>query len=131
MLTFTIKSESLGTDEDGDEITVGILADEGPLTAGHEREWTGKTARLRDAINDVLIGDGGFDHYIPNGPTVKAVNLDDVRARYRQTIVTVNPDPKRPHKKADDALTNDIERASEAHLIGTVNSGQRRIVWAV
>jgi hypothetical protein len=131
MMDFAIKAQSLGQDEDGDEVTIGIVekADPNKPASAPREAWTGKTARLRDAINDVLIDDQGFDHHIPRGPTVKAVYVNDVQARYRKTIVEVNPEPKRPHRQADDALRRDIERAAAARLIGQQNVGQKGVIW--
>jgi hypothetical protein len=77
----------------------------------------------------VVNDDQGFDHHIPRGPTVKAVYVDDAQAIYRKTVVTVNPDPERPHRQADDALRRDIERAAAAKLIGQQNVGQRGVIW--
>lgn len=132
VMAFTIKSEVLGQDEDGDEITVGIVAEADPVKrAAAAKEWAGKTVRLRDAINEVLSDDQGFDHHIPRGPTVKAVYVDDVQAIYRKTVVAVNPEPERPHRQADDALRRDIERAAAVRLISSHNIGQRGIIWMV
>jgi hypothetical protein len=134
VMEFTIKPEVLGHDEDGDEITVGIVAAADPAkpaSLAPKATWTGKTGRLRDAINEVLNDDRGFDHHIPRGPTVKAVNVEDVQAVYRRTVVAVNPEPERPHRQADDALRHDIERAAAARLIGSHNIGQRGIIWMV
>jgi hypothetical protein len=130
---FSFESAVIGHDEDGDPITVGIpKADEDAGQASEEpREWTGTIVRLKDAITDVLADGGGFDYSIPRGPTVKAVHLDALRTIYRNKVVAVNPDPKRPYKKADNALAADIKAAGLRKLIATASVLEKGLVWIV
>jgi AAA domain len=129
-LRFTIVSKTVGQDEDGDDITVGILADDDEQQPGIQqaREWPVRLRPLQEAINEAIIN-AGFDHHIPRGPTVKAVSLDEVKAIYRQKVVSVTPDPNRPYRKADDSLEYDIKRASQLFLVGTTNVGRKGIIW--
>lgn len=132
VLRFTITSKMLSVDDDGDAITVGILADEEMAADQRQRrEWPEGLHRLRDTINEALGGGSAFDYQILRGATVRAVHLDVLRAMYRQKVVAVNPNPKRPYSKADGALQRDMRKAEQWKLIGTANAAHRGVVWLV
>jgi hypothetical protein len=125
-----MQSVPLGVDEDGDEIAVWIIADEDSAAPGKEpREWPAKLGVLREAIDEATI-EGGFDHTIPCGPTVKAASLDAVRSIYRRRHPSeVEDGSKRPHGRADSALARELIMARERHLIGSEKVAGRTIVW--
>ena len=129
LLRFSMASETIGIDEDGESITVGILAEH---DASHPptKEWPANLTRLREAVDEATI-DAGFDYDIPRGPTVIAISLEIVRSVYRQKHVAVSDDTKRPYRAPDSALDRDIQKASQMRLIGGAKIAGKQAVWVV
>ena len=129
LFQFTIRSADLGTDEDGDPITVGIVDDTEPA-ATQATEWPAGSQDFREAFFEALL-DSGFDHAIGNGPTVRAAHLDAVRNLYRSRFVdAVKDDTKRPHRKADWSFQNKLGAAKGAGCIAGALLAGRQIIWA-
>jgi hypothetical protein len=130
LLRFSMQSVPLGVDDDGEEITVWIIADEDSSASVTEpREWPAKLGALREAIDEAVI-ESGFDHTIPHGPTVKAVSLEAVRTIYRRRHPSeVEEGSRRPHRRADNALDRQLPRARDSHLIGSEKVAGKTIVW--
>jgi hypothetical protein len=127
LLQFAIRSEVMGYDEDGDEISVGILSDEEIRVAPKASAWPRSLSQLFDAITSATF-DEGFDHKINGGPTVRAVVLEKVRAVYRRNYV-VGPDSKNPEEAVNKALTRALKTARDARLIGGDRGAGKQIVW--
>src|SRR5262245_6395771 len=100
LLQFTMRSEVMGVDEDGD---------------------------VFDAISTASI-DAGFNHQITNGPEVRAVHLDQVRTIYRRDYVVV-PNAKNRDAAVDKALARALKQARDNHLIGGVEILGRQVIW--
>jgi AAA domain len=130
LLRFSMQSVPLGVDDDGEEITVWVIADDNMVAPIKEPgEWPPKLEPLREAIDEAVI-EGGLDHAIPRGPTVKAAYLDAVRSIYRRRHPSeVEEGSKRPHGRADSALDRELTRARERHLIGSDKVAGKPIVW--
>jgi hypothetical protein len=129
LFRFSMKSADLGTDEDGDPITVGVVDDAEPCGAAQSADWPNCCQDLRDALNEALI-DAGFDHTIPKGPTVKAAHLDAVRAVFRSHFIdAVEDDPDRPHRRADDAFHRRMTAVRKARLLAGGTVAGRAVIW--
>ena len=117
LLQFTMRSEVMGFDEDGDEITVGILSDEEIKVPPKSASWPKSLTQLFDAITTASIDDG-FDHRPGgNGPLVRAVQLEKVRGIYKRNYVTA-PDSKNRDAAVDKALGRALKQARDGRLIG-------------
>jgi AAA domain-containing protein len=128
LLQFTMVSEPLGTDEDGDEITVGILSDDEISGAPVKTRWPKGLTQLFDAITNASI-DGGIDHQVGgHGPTVRAAYLETVRSIYRKNYPAL-ADAKRPYETADKALSRALKDAKDSHLIGSEPVAGKQLVW--
>src|SRR5262245_15771985 len=126
LLQFTMRSEVMGTDEDGDEITVGVVSDEEVRTAPRSA-WPKSLSQLLDAITTASI-DSGFDHRIINGPMVRAVLLERVRAVYRRNYI-VAPDSESRDEAVNKAFSRALKTARDARLIGGTYEGGKQVVW--
>jgi len=128
LLQFTMRSEVMGVDEDGDEITVGILSDDEISGIPAKTKWPRSLTQLSDAIAAAIL-DNGYDHQIGSaGPIIRAVHLERVRAIYRKNYPAL-PDAKRPHETADRALTRALKDARDRHLVGTETILGKPIIW--
>src|SRR5262245_35394182 len=116
----------MGTDEDGDEITVGVVSDEEVRTAPRSA-WPKSLSQLLDAITTASI-DSGFDHRIINGPMVRAVLLERVRAVYRRNYI-VAPDSESRDEAVNKAFSRALKTARDARLIGGTYEGGKQVVW--
>src|SRR5215813_1109854 len=126
LLQFTMRSDVMGTDEDGDEITVGVVSDEEVRTAPRSA-WPKSLSQLLDAITTASI-DSGFDHRIINGPMVRAVLLERVRAVYRRNYI-VAPDSESRDEAVNKAFSRALKTARDARLIGGTYEGGKQVVW--
>jgi len=126
LLQFTMRSEVMGTDEDGDEITVGVVSDEEVRTAPRSA-WPKSLSQLLDAITTASI-DSGFDHRIITGPMVRAVLLERVRAVYRRNYI-VAPDSESRDEAVNKAFSRALKTARDARLIGGTYEGGKQVVW--
>jgi AAA domain-containing protein len=127
LLQFTMRSEVMGVDEDGDEISVGILSDDEVTAPTQLSSWPRSLTQLFDAISTASF-DAGFDHHITTGPIVRAVHLDQVRAIYRRDYV-VAPNAKNRDAAVDKALGRALKQARDNHLIGGVEILGRQVIW--
>jgi hypothetical protein len=130
LFRFSMKSAELGTDEDGDPITVGVVDDAVDPSAHAAVDWPAGCQDLRDALTEALL-DGGFDYGIPKGPTVRAAHLDAVRAIFRRRFIgAVEDDPQRPHRRADVAFDNQLRAARKARRVVGETAAGKQVVWS-
>jgi hypothetical protein len=128
LLQFTMRSEAMGIDDDGDEISVGILSDDEIKVPPKSASWPKSLTQLFDAITTTSLDDG-FDHRPGNdGPLVRAVHLDKVRGIYRRNYVG-SADSKDRGGAADKALGRALKQARDGRLIGGEEILGRQIIW--
>jgi hypothetical protein len=125
----------VGQDANGKDLTSLALErfdGDGPTTKG-PRPWPQGLKVLHKALVDAVL-DFGFDHKIPDGPTVKAVELENVRAAfYRAYLAASDEDTGAEQQQATrkKAFGRAIEKAQSKGLIGALAEGRRRIIWFV
>lgn len=128
LLQFTMVSETLGMDDDGDPVTVSILSDDEISGVPVKTKWPRSLTQLSDAISAAIL-DNGFDHQVGGqGPTVRAVHLERVRAIYRKNYPALL-DTKRPHDTADRALARALKEAKDSYLIGSETILNKPVIW--
>lgn len=130
---FEVRSHVLGLDEDGDPITAGYVAfAEGAEEAAPQAMAKPKSKVPRDftdALNEAL-SDHGKDYAIPNGPTVKAVNVTEVRNNFARRYITGNPENTTSAKLK--AFTRALTAAKGEGMIGGVSLSQNvELIWAL
>jgi hypothetical protein len=130
LFKFSMRSQTLGMDEDGDPITVSVLEDDEPSPGDQRPEWTPGLLELREALTEALA-EAGFDYPIPSGPTVRAAPLDLVRAIFRRKHAAFEDEPGRPYKKADNAFDHRLKEARARRLIGGDRSAGKQFTWLV
>jgi AAA domain len=131
--SFEVQSYVLGLDEDGDPMTAGYVEFvESREKAAPQQPTKPKSKVPRDfteAFNEALASHGQ-DHKIPEGPTVKAVSVTEVRNNFMRRYITGNPE------KTDSAKYKAFERALDAardeNMIAGVSLSQNKsLVWPV
>jgi hypothetical protein len=91
-LTGKKKVIEVGTDASGRLLTSLVIEQHEPIettAVTGPRKWPRGLKVFHDALIDSLLS-AGVDHRIPDGPTVKAVDLEVVRKRFHETY----PDPE-------------------------------------
>jgi hypothetical protein len=131
--SFEVKSYVLGLDEDGDPMTAGYIEfsdDAGEATPqAVVAKVKSKIPRdFTEAFNEALAS-YGQDYKIPEGPTVKAVSVTEVRNNFMRRYITGNPETKTSAKYK--AFSRAIEAAkNEAMIAGTSLSQTVELIWS-
>jgi hypothetical protein len=96
-----------------------------------DNPWAAKSLRLLyQTILNVLVDHGSQQYPYPNGPSVKAVDLEIVRAEfYKSYPATGNETAKKEVRKK--AFTRAIGTADHKQLIGTRDIGPVTFIWFV
>jgi hypothetical protein len=126
----------VGEDAGGRPLTSVVLVPHEPIS-GHatkQRDWPASLKVFRKALVEATLS-LGFDHKIEGGPTVKAVELQHVRAAFYRLYAVAsddavpNLDQLRDAKKK--AFARALEKAQAQHLVGAWFDGTNQIVWLV
>jgi hypothetical protein len=131
LFSFKSKIFEFGKDEDGDPITVNIVEPvDGVDTANapSRSKWTKGLRLVKDCIDEAMA-DHGTDYHITNGPTVRAVNVQDARAIHAKRYVS-NGDGDRQDAERK-AWTRNFNVARDAGLIAGEVSDGREWIWHV
>jgi AAA domain-containing protein len=122
----------VGLDVNGRDLTSLVIepADDGD--APHpvaKKKWPKSLRVFHSALTDALLS-AGIDHQIPNGPKVKAVNLEAVRASfYEQYVVAGGEDAEQQQNSKRTQFRRCVERAQAEHLIGATSKAGTQIIW--
>ncbi|TQF26895.1 hypothetical protein UNPF46_32210 [Bradyrhizobium sp. UNPF46] len=132
--SFEVRNHVLGLDEDGDPMTAGYIEF---LESAGEAASQVVVAKVKskiprdfsEAFNEALAA-RGQDYRIPEGPTVTAVNVTEVRNLFLRRYITGNPETK-PSAKYK-AFARAIEAAkNESMIAGTSLSSNVELIWAL
>jgi AAA domain len=132
--SFEVQSYVLGLDEDGDPMTAGYIEfSEGGGEATPQAVVTKVKSKIprdfTEAFNEALAGHGK-DYAIPEGPTVKAVNVAEVRNNFARRYITGNPENTTSAKQK--AFTRALATAKSEGMIGGVSLSQNvELIWAL
>ncbi|MBR1131928.1 AAA family ATPase [Bradyrhizobium iriomotense] len=132
--SFEVRSHVLGLDEDGDPMTAGYIEfsdDAGEATPqAVVAKVKSKIPRdFTESFNEALAS-YGQDYKIPEGPTVKAVSVTEVRNNFMRRYITGNPE------KTDSAKYKAFDRALDAArdenmIAGASLSQNKSLIWPV
>jgi hypothetical protein len=131
LFSFRSKVFEFGKDEDGDPITVNIVEPvEGTdtVTTPTRSRWSKGLRLVKDCIDDAMA-DSGIDYQIANGPTVRAVGVQDARAIHAKRYVS-NGDGDRQEAERK-AWRRNFKAARDAGLIAGEVSEGRDWIWHV
>lgn len=128
LFSFRSKVFEFGKDEDGDPITVNIVdpVDVEVAQSVSPSKWSKGLRLVKDCIDEAMA-DSGSDYHIANGPTVRAVNVQDARAIHAKRYVS-NGDGDR-HEAERKAWARNFKAARDAGLIAGEVSGGREWIW--
>lgn len=131
LFSFRSKVFEFGKDEDGDPITVNIVEPAegaGTVCAPTRSKWSKGLRLVKDCIDEAMA-DNGADYHIANGPTVRAVNVQDARAIHAKRYVS-NGDGDRQEAERK-AWRRNFKAARDAGLIAGEPSGGKEWLWYV
>ncbi|MBB4383564.1 AAA family ATPase [Bradyrhizobium sp. SBR1B] len=131
--SFEVRSHVLGLDEDGDPMTAGYIEFlESREEAAPQQPAKPKSKVPRDFTEafDEALSDHGKDYAIPNGPTVNAVHVTEVRNNFMRRYINGNPE------KTDSAKYKAFERAldtarGEGMISGVSLSRNNALIWSI
>jgi hypothetical protein len=129
---FRVKVADMGVDEDGEQITT--LTIDWTVTAttrtkgGQDDGWSKSLRLLRRTLMNVLVDQGSEQRPYHDGPTVRAVNLEIVRAEFYRSY-PADGDEKAKRATRQKAFRRAIDNALAANLIGVRETGGAQVVW--
>jgi AAA domain len=134
-VTVRSKPVVVGQDANGKELTSLVLERfDGSVSAPKgPRPWPQSLKVFHKALVDTILA-CGFDHKITAGPTVKAADLEHVRAAFYKTYLAVSDEDTDADQQQDSkrkAFARAVETAQAKGFIGALADGKRRIVWLV
>lgn len=131
---FCFKSEvhSLGTDEDGDPITVNIVSSE-KVSAQFELKARGHWPRglklVHESITEALL-EKSADHRVNgDGPSVRAVSVLEARQRHMQRFVSTGEGDRDAAERQ--AWRRNFNKARQSDLIGAETIKGQELVWII
>jgi AAA domain len=127
---FSFKSaiHDFGADEDGDPITVNFINPEELQASKKPGGWSKGLKFVRECIDAGLI-ESGVNYQIAEGPTVRAVNVQTVRAIHQKRYVSNGEGDRNEAEKK--AWQRNFRSARELNLIGGEPSGGKEWIWII
>ncbi|WP_213290451.1 AAA family ATPase [Bradyrhizobium sp. sGM-13] len=132
--SFEVRSHMLGLDEDGDPMTAGYIeffegAGEAVPQAVVAKVKSKIPRDFTEAFNEALAGHGQ-DYRIPEGSTVKAVNVAEVRNKFMARYITGNPETTTSAKYK--AFDRALAAAKDENVIaGIAHSQNIAMIWSI
>jgi Bifunctional DNA primase/polymerase, N-terminal/AAA domain len=129
-LSFTVKTVQIGADQDGDPITRVVLDWSTPqTTAADAKDWSKSLRLLRRILMTTLVNGVDVTPFA-DGPTVRAVDLELVRAEFNKQYVAEGTDRKKADTRRH-AFNRAIKDAQNKALIATREVAGVQLVWLV
>jgi hypothetical protein len=129
---FRVKIVDMGVDEDGDQITTLTIdwstAEGGKGKAPPDDGWTKSLRLLRRTLMNVLVDHGSEQRPFPDGPLVRAVDLEIVRNEFYRSY-PAEGDEKIKRATRQKAFRRAIDNAYSNNLIGVREIGAVTLVW--
>jgi hypothetical protein len=121
----------VGKDVDGDDISSCVLRplDDGEVQRTPKKGWPKSLRQLLEAMTNAAI-ESGFDHQIKDGPTVKAVHQEHVRALFMKRYVGGEVHSKERAAAAKRAWTRAVNTARNSNLIVGDEIAGRPVIWS-
>ena len=134
--SFTLRKIDIGVDEDGFPITTCVI-DWSPATvapapnASKGKGWPMTTSLFRAALLTAIQVHGTEQRPFPDGPTVRAVQLDRVREEFDKRYPLDGEDRKKALNKRRQEFKRSREEAQRRELIGVREIEGRFVVWLI
>ena len=131
-LPFVPRTVEVGTDPDGDPVT-RVTIDWAPAarssqTGSDQDGWTKSLRLLRRTLMNVLVDQGSEQRPFRDGPLVRAVDLEIVRAEFYRSY-PAEGDDKTKRATRQKAFRRAIDNAQTNNLIGVREVGTVTLVW--
>ena len=131
-LPFVPRTVEVGTDPDGDPVT-RVTIDWAPATrssqTGSDQDgWTKSLRLLRRSLMNVLVEQGSAQRPFRDGPLVRAVDLEILRAEFYRSY-SAEGDDKTKRATRQKAFRRAIDNAQSNNLIGVREVGTVTLVW--
>jgi len=131
-LPFVPRTVEVGTDPDGDPVT-RVTIDWAPVvrssqTGSDQDGWTRSLRLLRRTLMNVLVEQGSAQRPFRDGPLVRAVDLEIVRAEFYRSY-PAEGDDKTKRATRQKAFRRAIDNAQTNNLIGVREVGTVTLVW--
>jgi len=122
----------VGTDPDGDPVT-RVTIDWAPVvrssqTGSDQDGWTRSLRLLRRTLMNVLVEQGREQRPFSDGPLVRAVDIEIVRAEFYRSY-PAEGDEKTKRATRQKAFRRAIDNAQSNNLIGVREVGTVTLVW--
>jgi hypothetical protein len=91
--------------------------------------WSKSTKLLRQTLMNVLVGHGSEQRPFPDGPMVRAVDMEIVRAEFYKTYVTKGETAKAKQDAKQKAFIRALKSAQEASVIGVREINDITFIW--
>jgi hypothetical protein len=132
-ITVRSKKVVVGQDANGRDLTSLVVERFDGDASKAKKAWPAGLKVFRAALIEAILN-FGFDHKIPSGPTVKAVDLTHVRDAFYKTYVVESDENTTATQQQDTrrrAFTRALDKAQALTVIAARVEGVRQIVWLV
>ena len=128
---FTVQSVDLGVDSYGGQITSLVIHWGAKNSEPEKRErWSKSLRLLRQALMNVLVDHGREQRPFPDGPLVRAVDLEIVRQEFHRSY-PAEGDAATRHAARRKAFHRAIVAAQEQGLIGVREVNDVTMIWLI
>jgi hypothetical protein len=132
-ISFTTRVVDAGVDRGGEKATTLVIDWGAPGQGAKEDDWAKSWSKslklLRRTMMNVLGGDQASEQCpFPNGPTVRAVDIEIVRAEFYKSYPATG-DAKQKQAARRQAFNRAAKMAQEKELIGVRDIGRVTYVW--
>jgi hypothetical protein len=130
---FSTRVVDLGTERNGKQTTSLVIdwgtQEESTPTKNQDAAWSKSLRLLRRALMNVLASDAAADHQpFPDGPTVRAVDIEIVRAEFYKSY-SAEGTPVQKQAARRQAFNRAITAAQEKDLVGIREVDGITLIW--
>ena len=131
VIAFWLERVIVGKEFDGEDISSCVVRplDDGEVQRAPKQGWPKSLRQLLEAMTNATI-ESGFDHQIKDGPTVKAVHQEQVRALFMKRYVGGETDSKTRAAAAKKAWGRAVNAARNSNLIVGEEIMGRPVIWS-
>ena len=126
----SVREVDLGSDEDGDRLSSLVVDFSTAPTTPPERDgaWTKSLSLLRRVL--ILLADIGEDiRPFPDGPIVRAIRSDVVRAEFFKQLPSDGDDPKKTNARRRQAYHRAVTAARDRNLLNIREVNGTEYLW--
>jgi hypothetical protein len=132
---FTVHTVDLGVDDEGRLNTSLVIewqaAPQHRPSADQGTGWSKSLRLLQRALMNVLVDHGHEQRPFADGPLVRAVDIEIIRAEFYKSYPTADVDAKKKQETRRKAFSRAVRDAQERSLIGVREVEETTLVWLV